>query len=147
MLYKFIFFQIMDLYNIALQNVIIKNISYDQLPHTIKTDLDQLKNFKSKLMIAMKLKEQIDEKNCSIDDNTFLLEYYEQGLMWNQSYYDEYEEIENVVERLEREKEDLEMLLGNCESDVITARKDIENSKESNIDCNILLHLEQIYQY
>ena len=49
--------------------------------------------------------------------------------------------------RLEREKEDLEMWLGNCESDVIAARKDIENNKESNIDCNILLHLEQIYQY
>jgi len=49
--------------------------------------------------------------------------------------------------RLEREKEDLEMWLGNCESDVIAATKDIENNKESNIDCNIRLHLEQIYQY
>ena len=68
-------------------------------------------------------------------------------MMWSQSYYEEYEEIQNVVERLEREKEDLEMWLGNCESDVIAARKDIENNKESNIDCNILLHLEQIYQY
>ena len=68
-------------------------------------------------------------------------------MMWSQSYYEEYEEIQNVVERLEREKEDLEMWLGNCESDVIAATKDIENNKESNIDCNILLHLEQIYQY
>ena len=125
----------------------MRNINYDHLPHTIKTDLNQLLRFKSKLMIAVKLKEQIDEKNVCIDDNTFILEQVENGLLWGNSYYDEYDEIQNQIERLNQQKEDLEMWLGNCESDVIVARKDTENNKVSNIDCNILRHLEQIYHY
>ena len=125
----------------------MRNINYDHLPHTIKTDLNQLLRFKSKLMIAVQLKEQIDEKNVCIDDNTFILEQVENGLLWGNSYYDEYDEIQNQIERLNQQKEDLEMWLGNCESDVIVARKDIENNRVSNIDCNILCHLEQIYQY
>ena len=125
----------------------MRNINYDHLPHTIKTDLNQLLRFKSKLMIAVKLKEQIDEKNVCIDDNTFILEQVENGLLWGNSYYDEYDEIQNQIERLNQQQEDLEMWLENCESDVIVARKDIENNKVSNIDCNILRHLEQIYHY
>ena len=78
---------------------------------------------------------------------TYELELIENGLLWQNSNYDEYEEIQNDIDRLEHEKEDLEMWLGNCETEVIVARKNIENNIASNIDSNILCHLEQTYHY
>ena len=93
------------------------------------------------------MKEQIDKITVCIDDNTYELEIIENGLLWSNAYYDEYDEIRNQIERLSQQKEDLSMWLGNYESDVIDARKDIENNIASNIDCNILCYLEQIYHY
>ena len=137
----------MNLYNITLKSLIMKNINCDQLPHTIQKDVNQLLEFKTKLKRALRMKEQIDEITVCIDDKTYELELIENGLLWQNSNYDEYEEIQNDIERLEHEKEELEMCLGNYERDVIDARKDIENNIASNIDCNILCHLEQTYHY
>ena len=137
----------MNLYNLCLKNLIMRNINYDQLPHTIKEDFNQLLKFKTKLKRALRMKEQIDKITVCIDDNTNELELIENGLLWQNSNYEVYEEIQNDIERLEHEKEELEMCLGNYESDVIDARKDIENNIASNIDCNILCHLEQTYHY
>ena len=137
----------MNLYNITLKSLIMKNINCDQLPHTIQKDVNQLLEFKTKLKRALRMKEQIDKITVCIDDNTYELELIQNGLLWQNSNYDEYEEIQNDIERLEQEKEELEMCLGNYESDVIDARKDIENNIASNIDCNILCHLEQTYHY
>ena len=103
--------------------------------------------FKTKLKRALRMKEQIDKITVCIDDNTYELEIIENGLLWSNAYYDEYDEIRNQIERLSQQKEDLSMWLGNYESDVIDARKDIENNIASNIDCNILCHLEQTYHY
>ena len=125
----------------------MRNINYDQLPHTIKEDFNQLLKFKTKLKRALRMKEQIDEITVCIADKTYELELIENGLLWQNSNYEVYEEIQNDIERLEHEKEELEMCLGNYESDVIDARKDIENNIASNIDCNILCHLEQTYHY
>ena len=125
----------------------MRNINYDQLPHTIKEDFNQLLKFKTKLKRALRMKEQIDKITVCIDDNTYELEIIENGLLWSNAYYDEYDEIRNQIERLSQQKEDLSMWLGNYESDVIDARKDIENNIASNIDCNILCHLEQTYHY
>ena len=44
-------------------------------------------------------------------------------------------------------KKDLELWLGNCESDVADARNDIEHDFSSKIDSKILRHLEHIYQF
>ena len=125
----------------------MRNINYDQLPHTIKEDFNQLLKFKTKLKRALRMKEQIDKITVCIDDNTYELEIIENGLLWSNAYYDEYDEIRNQIERLSQQKEDLSMWLGNYESDVIDARKDIKNNIASNIDCNILCHLEQTYHY
>ena len=137
----------MNLYNISLKSLIMRNINYNRLPHTIQKDVNQLFEFKNKLKRALRMKDQIDEITVCIDDKTYELELIENGLLWQNSNYDEYEEIQNDIERLEQEKEDLEMWLGNCETEVIDARKDIENNIASNIDCNILCHLEQTYHY
>ena len=75
------------------------------------------------------------------------LEQIENGLLWGNSYYEEYEEIENEIEREEQQKQDLELWLGNCESDVVDARNDIEHDFSSKIDSKILRHLEHIYQF
>ena len=125
----------------------MRNINCDQLPHTIQKDVNQLLEFKTKLKRALRMKEQIDKITVCIDDNTYELEIIENGLLWSNAYYDEYDEIRNQIERLSQQKEDLSMWLGNYESDVIDARKDIENNIASNIDCNILCYLEQIYHY
>ena len=125
----------------------MRNINCDQLPHTIQKDVNQLFEFKNKLKRALRMKDQIDEITVCIDDNTFILEQVENGLLWGNSYYDEYDEIQNQIERLNQQKEDLEMWLGNCETEVIFARKNIENNIASNIECNILCHLEQTYHY
>ena len=137
----------MNLYNISLKSLIMRNINCDRLPHTIQKDVNQLLEFKTKLKRALRMKEQIDEITVCIADKTYELELIENGLLWQNSNYDEYEEIQNDIERLEHEKEDLEMWLGNCETEVIVARKNIENNIVSNIDYNILCHLEQTYHY
>ena len=137
----------MNLYNISLKSLIMRNINCDRLPHTIQKDVNQLLEFKTKLKRALRMKEQIDKITVCIDDNTYELEIIENGLLWSNAYYDEYDEIRNQIERLSQQKEDLSMWLGNYESDVIDARKDIENNLASNIDCNILCYLEQIYHY
>ena len=70
--------------------------------------------------ISDKLKFQ-DGPSVAIYDMRYNLEQIENGLLWGNSYYEEYEEIENEIEREEQQKQDLELWLGNFESDVVDA--------------------------
>ena len=93
------------------------------------------------------MKEKIDQISLRIEDNVIESDIIENGLLWQNSNYEVYEEIQNDIQRLEHEKEELEMCLGNFESDVIVARNVIEQNTVSNIDCHILRYLEQLYHY
>ena len=64
----------MNLYNISLKSLIMRNINCDQLPHTIQKDVNQLLEFKTKLKRALRMKEQIDKITVCIDDNTYELD-------------------------------------------------------------------------
>lgn len=137
----------MNLYNTSLKTLIVRNIIYNQLPHTIQKDVNQLLEFKTKLKIARSMKEKIDEISIRIEDNLIESDLIENAMLWQNSNYEVYEEIQNDIQRLEREKEELEMCLRNYETDIKVARNVIEKNTVSNIDCHILYYLEQLYHY
>ena len=137
----------MNLYNLCLKNILFRNVITTDLPLSIKNELNKLILYKKLLQNFKTVLALIDEKNEKIDDMRYNLEQIENGLLWGNSYYEEYEEIENVIERQEQQKQDLEIWLGNCESDVADARNDIEHDFSSKIDSKILRHLEHIYQF
>ena len=140
----------MSLYSFCLKTVISKNIKTSELPHTIQDDVTVLNRFKTKLHEWHRVLGYVEEKNMEIEAVECDMEALDLCLWGECLYHDcqeEQEEFENVIERLDHQKQDLEMLLGNCESDVVDARNDIENDITSKIDSKILRHLEHIYQY
>ena len=137
----------MNLYNLCLKNILFRNVITTDLPLSIKNELNKLILYKKLLQNFKTVLALIEEKNEKIDDMRYNLEQIENGLLWGNSYYEEYEEIENEIEREEQQKQDLELWLGNCESDVVDARNDIEHDFSSKIDSKILRHLEHIYQF
>ena len=137
----------MNLYNLCLKNILFRNVITTDLPLSIIYELKKLFLYKKLLQNFKTVLALIEEKNEKIDDMRYNLEQIENGLLWGNSYYEEYEEIDNVIEREEQQKQDLEIWLGNCESDVADARNDIEHDFSSKIDSKILRHLEHIYQF
>lgn len=134
----------MRLYDICLLEVItMENSEHDHLPCTIQEDIINILKFKRTLLIAQNTKLQIDEKDYHLDDMRYNLEQIENGMLWGRGGYEEHEEFEIEIERMEQEKQDLEMLLGNCEADVLDVKKDIV----SKIDSKVLSYLEHIHQY
>ena len=137
----------MNLYNLCLKNILFRNVITTDLPLSIIYELKKLFLYKKLLQNFKTVLALIEEKNEKIDDMRYNLEQIENGLLWGNSYYEEYEEIENEIEREEQQKQDLEIWLGNCESDEADARNDIEHDFSSKIDSKILRHLEHIYQF
>lgn len=134
----------MRLYDICLLEIItMENSEHDHLPCTIQEDIINILKFKRTLLIAQKTKLQIDEKDYHLDDMRYNLEQIENEMLWGRGGYEEHEEFEIEIERMEQEKQDLEMLLGNCEADVLDVKKDIV----SKIDSKVLSYLEHIHQY
>lgn len=136
----------MSLYSLCLKTVISKNLKTSELPHTIQDDVTVLNRFKTKLHEWHRVLGYVEEKNMEIEAVEYDMEALDLCLWGECLYHDcqeEQEEFENKIEILQQQKQDLELWLGNCESDVEDVKKEITPQIES----KILHQLEHSYQY
>ena len=94
----------MNLYNLSLKNILFRNVITTDLPLSIIYELKKLFLYKKLLQNFKTVLALIEEKNEKIDDMRYNLEQIENGLLWGNSHYEEYEEIENEIGREEQQK-------------------------------------------
>ena len=141
----------MSLYSLCLKTTIsFEKIKIHDLPICIQNDLDKLKMYEHTLKewnISLTL---IDEINISIEKQRYAMEVLENQLLWGHGCYEDYEEFESTIETLEHRKQDLELVLGNCETNVVDAKREIVSQIDDKIVdhfSKILDHLEHVYRF
>ena len=120
-----------------------EKIKIHDLPTCIQDDLNKLKMYEQKLNEWNNNINLLDQINISIEEQRYAMELVENKLLWGHVCYEDYEEFESAIETLEHQKQDLELALGNSETNVIDAKREII----SQIDSQILDHLEHVYRF